>query len=129
MVIAHDGEGTPCPRCLTLAVKGKIDPTMVMPLHPDPVRNPMARDGTGHCCQDCASADTLVSMCIPTFEMARVAVGNDREDQFRLPGVPMGLVLDGLVRPSAKGDFDRHWNWLEQNGLWPHAEEETEAGL
>ena len=72
-------------------------------------------------CFDCQSADTLLKMGIiqggvkddTAFEMARIAVGNDRQEQYRLPGVPMGLVLERLVRPSAPGDFENQLAWLK----------------
>ncbi len=49
--------------------------------------------------------------------MARVAVGNDRMEQYRLPGVPMGLVGEKLVRANEPGDFDNQLEWLERSGL------------
>jgi len=110
---APDG-GTPCPRCLKLARLGGIRFETVMPLHPESVMNAQALDGSGKCCKDCESAD-LVTRLMPAldFLMARVAVGNDRQDQFRLPGAPMGLVLEGWVRPSQKGDLEKHLKWLD----------------
>jgi hypothetical protein len=48
------------------------------------------------------------------FEMARIAVGNERQEQYRLPGVPMGLVKDGLVRASKVGDLKAQHAWLDR---------------
>jgi hypothetical protein len=45
--------------------------------------------------------------------MARIAVGNDRQEQYRLPGVPLGLVAQHYVRPSKAGDLKRHHAWLD----------------
>jgi hypothetical protein len=49
-----------------------------------------------------------------TWEMARVATANDRQEQIRLPGAPMGLVLANITLPNAAGDFERHIAWLEK---------------
>jgi hypothetical protein len=60
-----------------------------------------------------------------TWRMVRVAVGNDRRDQLRCPGLPLGLCMNGLVAVSEKGDLELHWEWLKKNGLWwDHEEEE-----
>jgi hypothetical protein len=56
--------------------------------------------------------------------MARLAVGNDRMEQYRLPGVPMGLVQQRLVRPSEDGDFEDQLAWLERSGLEAEADAE-----
>lgn len=84
-----------------------------MPLPPAPPTS-KRRERPEPICHDCQSAETLVRLgFVPKFTMARIAVGNDRQEQFRLPGVPMGLVQAGLVRPSAKGDFERQLAWLD----------------
>lgn len=72
---------------------------------------------TGPCCFDCGAADTVLRMIpsTPGFVAARIAVGNDRQEQYRLPGVPMGLVKQGLVKPSKPGDLEKHYKWLEKN--------------
>lgn len=103
----------PCPRCLALARACDIRWETLQPL-PEGARAPLACDGSGPCCYDCAAADALVGMGVGVeFVAARVAVGNDRQEQYRLPGVPMGLVRGGLVRPSAPGDLERHHTWLD----------------
>ena len=52
-----------------------------------------------------------------TFEMARIAVGNDRQDQYRLPGIPMGTVQMGITKRSHDGDLADQHAWLEENNL------------
>jgi hypothetical protein len=110
----------PCPRCLRMAQQDKIRVETVMPLPRCP---PLARDGSGPCCHDCASADSLLSPAITgskdgssylDFEMARIAVGNDRQEDFRLPcGMRMGLVLAGLVRHIGLEGLGEHHKWQE----------------
>lgn len=103
-----------CPRCLALALARQIRAETVQRL-PAGARAPLARDGSGKCCYDCASADTI--MFGPAgidFVMARIAVGNDRQEQYRLPGAPMGLVYAGYVRPSKPGDLEAQHAWLER---------------
>lgn len=51
------------------------------------------------------------------FAMARIAVGNDRQEQLRMPGFPMGLVLYGIMRPSQPGDFETLLDWHDRMGL------------
>lgn len=104
----------PCPRCAPIFERGGLRREVVQPLPPGAMA-PLAQDGSGKCCYDCASADTLVRLRLgANFEMARIAVGNDRQDQYRLPGAPLGLVALGLVRPSAQGDFEMHLRWLDR---------------
>lgn len=47
------------------------------------------------------------------FTMARIAVANDRQDQYRIPGVRMGLVLEGLP-VSYPGDMEDQHAWLDR---------------
>lgn len=105
----------PCPRCLPLAQEGDIRWEMVQPL-PSGAYAPLAKvPGGKPCCWDCAAADTLLRLRrAPNFLAARIAVGNDRQEQYRLPGAPMGLVQEGVVRASAPGDLERHHAWLER---------------
>lgn len=140
---AHDSNGAPCPRCLPLAFNDQIDIEHVQPL-PEPGLAPLAVDGSGPCCFDCQAADTVLKIlsrdprkarphlsklifknvltCEAAsagmdFPMARVAVGNDRSDQYRLPGAPMGLVLEGWMRASKPGEFERHLAWMARMRL------------
>lgn len=99
-----------CPRCL----RANIVREAIQPLPPG-VMAPRSREDNVRCCFDCAAADTLVALrYVPSWDMARTAVANDRQAQYRLPGAPMGLVQMGLVRPSAEGDLERQWAWLDQ---------------
>jgi len=77
------------------------------------VAPPRLRADNTPCCHDCELADTLVALgYVPNWDMARTVVANDRQEQLRLPGAPMGLVQMGLMRPSAPGDLERHHEWL-----------------
>jgi len=102
----------PCPRCLKLARDGEIRFETVQQL-PEGVYASLARDGSGKCCDDCAAADTLTSQGM-LFEMARVATGNCRQEQLRLPGAPLGLVPAGYMHRSEEGDLERHLEWLDR---------------
>jgi hypothetical protein len=80
-------------------------------------------------CYDCAAAELLITrrtMGMPLFIMARIAVGNERQEQYRLPGAPMGLVKLGFVRPSKPGDLDEQLAWLNEN-RWFGTEDREEA--
>lgn len=103
----------PCPRCLALAQDDALRVEMVQPLPPG-AWAPLARDGSGPCCHDCAAADGLVRLdvCLD-FPMARIATGNERQEQYRLPGAPTGLVAMGRLRPSIAGDLEQHHAWLD----------------
>ena len=115
----------PCDRCLGLAREGRIRPETVQRL-PEKPWTPLAQDRSGPCCFDCASADALMRLNpgAYSFEMARIAVGNCRQDNYRLPGAPMGLVGLGVVRPSKKGDLEDQHAWLERQKWFGIDEEE-----
>jgi hypothetical protein len=112
-------EGNPpiCPKCMRLVFNNHIRVEMVQPLPPNGIA-PLDYEGEATC-HDCHSALNLMRR-VPslTFEMARVAVGNDRQEQFRLPGVEMGLVADHIVKPSKPGDLDRHYKWLRSLNMF-----------
>lgn len=113
---APTGEGEPCMRCVRLSFNGRMRTEAIQPI-PQPAP-PRSREGNIPCCRDCALADALVGMgYVPTFEMARVVVANDRQEQLRLPGAPMGLVQMGLMLPNREGDLERHHTWLAGHGL------------
>lgn len=102
----------PCPRCLAVMDEHSLDDEMVMPL-PAAGFAPRARDGSGPCCFDCASADGLMTVGCMTFAMARLAVGNDRVDSYRLNGIAMGLVLAGRMRPP-HDTLEEHLVWVDR---------------
>lgn len=120
----------PCPRCLPLAQAGRIRMEMVQRL-PQGAFAPMAVLGEdkykGKCCFDCGAADTLlrVTPSVPGFIAARIAVGADRQEQYRLPGMLMGLVQQGIVRPSREGDLEAHHLWLRKNDWFGDGRDET----
>lgn len=101
----------PCGRCLVLAHAGKMRPEAIMPL-PFGAFAPLAQDGSGKCCVDCASADALTRDTALTFEMARTATANCRQEEYRLPGMS-GLVRAGRMRPSAD-TLAEHTAWLDR---------------
>jgi hypothetical protein len=111
-----------CPRCLPLAGFGRIRAETVQRL-PKGAHAPLSMDDNKPCCFDCAAADTLVKMNVilsdddsmTHFLMARIAVGNDRQEQYRLPGVEMGLVKAGFVKASEQGDLKAQWDWLDRH--------------
>ena len=124
-------EGPACHRCLTLSLGDHVWPEMVMPLPQE--HAPLARDGSGPCCFDCASADSLWRAVLSPqyaqitdaswrdetwFVMARVAVGNDRLESMRLPLVPRGLIYFGVMAPSDHGDLEKHSAWLDSLGFF-----------
>lgn len=106
----------PCPRCKELARDGLIRVETVQPL-PEGAWAPLARDGSGRCCADCAAADAVIRLgWAPNFLAARIAVGNDRQEQYRMPGFPVGVFVNlGLMARNAPGDLERHHQWLDQN--------------
>lgn len=115
---------TPCPRCLELAQTGAIRIETVQRLPEGVGVAPVARDGSGKCCFDCASADALMGMGCLSFLMARIAVGNDRQEQYRLPGMPRGLAYSGQIRMSAPGDLEDQHLWLDRMNWFNIDEEE-----
>ena len=100
-----------CPRCLDLARRGAIAAEMLQRM-PAGAFAPRARDGSGPCCFDCASADGLTATC-SSFGAARLAVGNDRVEHYRLPpGMEMGLVAAHRVRAPTE-TMEQHHAWLD----------------
>jgi hypothetical protein len=112
--VTYEMTALACQRCLKLAKEGKIRSETVQPV-PKGAVAPLGLDGK-KCCFDCQAADTVVRLHMaPGWEAARIATGNDRQEQYRFPGAPLGLVGAGLLRPSEKGDFERHLKWLDAN--------------
>lgn len=107
--------GKACPSCIRALFADQIRHEAVQPL--PPYAGPLDNEGKPWC-QDCATAEVLRRIgSVPTWEMARTAVGNDRQEQYRIPGMPIGLVGRGLMRPNAHGDLARHYEWLRTVGL------------
>lgn len=121
---------SPCPVCLRLAWSGVIRPEMVMPL--PATCPPRLRSDNKPCCRDCASADGLASdpeLCM-NFEMARVAVGNDRVEHLRMPlgmSESFGLIGMGRIRPCSIEDLAGHQEWLSRHRLLGDATPDTPA--
>jgi hypothetical protein len=68
--------------------------------------------GMGRICFDCAAAETARRFNHGlTWEMARIAVGNDRQEKLRLPGAPIGLPY---VRAATQKDIDRLHAWQDE---------------
>lgn len=118
----------PCPRCLKLAQEGKIRMETVQRLPPGAYA-PLSREDGKLCCRDCAAAEGLLRLerSIPGFISARIAVGNCRQEQYRLPGVPMGLVQRGLVQASKPGDLEDQHKWLESRDWFGEDEDMPEG--
>ena len=114
----EDLTDTVCSRCLRLAWSGGIRQEMVMPR---PTAPPLSRDDGKPCCRDCAAADGLVRWSrVMTFEMARVVVGNDRQEHLRMPlgmGENFGMVKAGFVRPCSLEDLKGHLDWLDRHHI------------
>lgn len=110
------GSGEPCITCVRLSFNGHMRGEAIQPV--PSTAPPLSRNDNTPCCRDCALAETLVSLgYVPNFEMARTVVANDRQEQLRLPGAPMGLVAMGMMLPNQDGDLDRHHVWLREHGL------------
>src|SRR5215831_17906374 len=108
---ALTGDGEPCPTCIVAALHGVIRREAIQPV-PAGVQAPISRMHNMKCCRDCAVADTLLAIAeLPTWDMARTVVGNDRQEQLRLPGAPLGLVAMKLMLPNQEGDLERHHAW------------------
>lgn len=109
----------PCPKCVKLSDNGDLDHEAIMPL--GKLAPALSIDGSGPCCPDCQAAENIVKFGIlPEFLMARVAVGNDRLEHFRLPkGTRLGLVASSHMLPCSQDDLDRHISWLKIHGLRP----------
>lgn len=67
------------------------------------------RDNKTYICVDCGKAEALADRMGITDAMARVAVKNDRQEAFRLPGhvFPASFII------GQPGDHDLHLRWME----------------
>jgi hypothetical protein len=141
----------PCPRCLALYEAGKIRGETVMPLpEQTPPRAIYGAFRGQPCCFDCQAADNLIKCgLIPgpgdgvdqgsSFVAARIVVGNERQELFRMPGYRGTNNINKLLRQNKPGDLGRHQDWLDLHGIdllerdlqntWPYwAERYPEAG-
>lgn len=115
--IPHGDE--PCTSCMALMgpEHDQLRVEMVLPV-PEGARAPMSRTQKVrgkpmYVCYDCAAAEALMSLMGLrgegfTFAMARVAVGNDRQEMLRLPGTVLGTRV---ARPSMREDLDTLHDW------------------
>lgn len=118
-----------CWRCLALALGGRLRMETVQRL-PAGSWAPLSRARPMRPqCYDCASAELLQDRFALTFEMARIAVANERQEQYRLPGAPMGLAQAGYVRSSAPGAFAEQLAWLERNGWFQQSTRHEPKGI
>lgn len=128
----------PCPRCLKLAQRGDIRAETVQRL-PAGAWAPLDNDGNKQCF-DCDAAEKLLRLgsvgtprdrdgndCRMLFCMARIATGSCRQEQYRLPGAPMGLIKTGHMKANQPGDFERHLAWLDANDWFGTRSEEEEG--
>lgn len=106
-----------CPRCSELARKLKIRAETVMPL-PAGAFAGLSKEGIKQCF-DCAAAEKVQRFILQIpgktgFEMARIVVGNERQEAMRLPGVNIGAMCrQRMMHDSKPGDFDKHLKWLD----------------
>lgn len=113
--VLMDATDEPCGRCLAFLESDGMRQETVMPLPKFP---PRSIETMEPCCHDCASADTLIKLKqLLTWGMARLAVANDRQESFRLPGIAIGLVQMQLMRGCKQGDLEQHQEWLEVHGI------------
>src|SRR5262245_11921218 len=109
--------GKPCPRCMAHYKDGSIFARMVQPLGRRPAMS--RRDGS-KICGDCGKAEALADFTgILDDGMARTAIGNDRDEALRLPGLVRGVM--GVV--AAPGDLDRLTRWQQRlfGDAWPYS--------
>ena len=108
--------GAPCPCCYALAKEGVIVFEAVQPLLGG-VRDPLSRrSGIGHICRDCAAAEFLNAHILQEldFSSCRITTANERREQLRLPGAPLGLVAMRIMQPSKTGELEAHHDWLSK---------------
>lgn len=109
----------PCPSCIEAQHKIGMRIEAIQPL-PEGAMAPLGLDKKPQC-YDCASAGTLMRIHKMDWTQARIAVANERQEQYRgpwVPGVPLGLVPKYIMRPSKEGDLEKQHQWLKDVGLW-----------
>lgn len=120
-------DSKPCPVCLDLAMRGKIQPRSVMPLPPFPQA---LKSDNRKCCRDCAATETTQRVCgnHPDFVAARLTVSNDRVEGMTMPLGMMehfGFCGMGYIDPASQDDLEFYVAWLARNGIPQSANRET----
>ena len=105
-----------CPQCIDDLDSGLLPRAENVQRLPKGAFAPMGLDKR-KVCFDCASTATVMHVTGLNWEQSRIAVANDRSEQYRLPGVPMGLTKDKLVKMNKEGDFEEQLDWLDEIGL------------
>ena len=105
-----------CPSCRAVASQIRRETLMPVPLGS---RAPLSRRRKiGAICFDCAATEALMTLNSGLdFPMARIAVGNDRQEKLRLPGLAGHAKGIPMVKGALAGDLSRLQRW--QKGLPP----------
>jgi len=105
----------PCSRCHALYEQGKLRGETVMPL-PEGAFAPRGWHREPQCL-DCAVAELAIKLGHfgrDMFVAARVAVANERQERFRLPGVMMGVYWRHM---NAYVPLAQHQAWCEKHRI------------
>lgn len=103
----------PCPLCLKLFEDNKLRLETIQRL-PKGALAPLDSDGN-KICWDCNTAFTLCKLGNGTFEQHnRIAVANDRQEQYRAPGSPIGLAQKQMLMKNEEGDLEDQHRWLDE---------------
>lgn len=97
----------PCPSCLRSPFLRR---ETILPVAPG-ARAPLSHlKGLGSICFDCQAAETLQRMQGLTWEQARIATANCRQEKLRLPGAPIGLPH---MLHAQDGDLEKLHDWQD----------------
>lgn len=104
-----------CPSCAELLLPecDLIRLEMVMPL-PAKAGPLSRRKSFKHICYDCATAEGMGPLHGLTFDMARIAVGSERQEMLRLPGQRLGVFM---LLPCGEDDLTTLRDWQQKHGL------------
>jgi hypothetical protein len=105
-----------CPQCIDDLDSGMLPRAENVQRLPQGAFAPLGLDKR-KVCFDCASTLTLMRMTGTNWEQARIAIANDRSEQYRLPGFPIGLAIEGITKPNKEGDWEDQMDWLDEIGL------------